>query len=261
MTIPDEIRADTMSHAWVQALSAVGDLPGRHAFHLIVRMERPQVELPVIRRMADKLLADLRLDPVTTVANTLFPAALARLHPEPAALTERYRRLYPRLRRFPSNTAGTYFGRLVALPTEEGTVDQLTGIVDKLRRSATGRRWKATYEADFASTSMAVYRDAKDRRKTMGFPCLSFCSFQLDGDQIHLVAHYRSQYLVQRAYGNYLALGQLLNYVARAAGLRTGQLTVIAGHASIERSVAKTTRVVADALETLQNTHPPGDRA
>jgi hypothetical protein len=251
MTLPSEVNADTVSHAWVQAVATVGELPGRHAFHLIVRIQRPQVELPIVRTMADKLLSDLRLDPVTTVANTLFPAALARLHPEPAHLAERYRRLYPRLRKFPANRGGTYFGRLVELPSEQGNVDQLTDIVDKLRRSARGQKRKATYEADCSNPSMAVYRDTKDRRKTMGFPCLSFCSFQLDVDQVHLVAHYRSQYLVQRAYGNYLALGQLLDYVATAAGLKTGQLTVIAGHASVERNIAKTRRVVTDARKAL----------
>jgi hypothetical protein len=242
----------------VQALAAVGELPGHDAFHLIVRIERPHVEVPVVRALADRLLDDLRLDPVATITNTLFPAALARLHPEPAALAERYRRLYPRLRKFSSNRGGTYFGRLVALPTEQGTVDQLTDIVEKLRRSRTGRRWKATYEADFATTSVAVYCETEDRRKKMGFPCLSFCSFQLDGDKVHLVAHYRSQYLVQRAYGNYLALGQLLDFVARAAKLQTGQLTVIAGHACIEREIGKTREIVAEALEALQQMNVPG---
>ena len=50
----------------------------------------------------------------------------------------------------------------------------------------------------------------------MGFPCLSFCSFQLDGDTLHMIAQYRYQYLIERGYGNYLGLGQLLGYVSKS---------------------------------------------
>ena len=68
----------------------------------------------------------------------------------------------------------------------------------------------------------------------MGFPCLSFCSFQLDGDMLHMVAQYRYQYLIERGYGNYLGLGQLLGYVCATVGLRPGQLTIITGVAAVD---------------------------
>ena len=68
----------------------------------------------------------------------------------------------------------------------------------------------------------------------MGFPCLSFCSFQLDGDTLHMIAQYRYQYLIERGYGNYLGLGQLLGYVCATVGLHPGQLTIIAGVAAVD---------------------------
>ena len=60
------------------------------------------------------------------------------------------------------------------------------------------------------------------------------CSFQLDGSHLHMVAHYRSQYMIQRAYGNYLGLGRLLAYVAENAGIEPGELMVVAGYAQID---------------------------
>ena len=69
----------------------------------------------------------------------------------------------------------------------------------------------------------------------MGFPCLSFCSFQLDQDRLHMVAHYhRRQHLIVRGYGNYLGLGQLLGYVCAMTGLSPGELMIVAGAAQVD---------------------------
>jgi thymidylate synthase len=68
----------------------------------------------------------------------------------------------------------------------------------------------------------------------MGFPCLSGCSFQLDHGIVHLLAHYRYEYLIQRGYGNYLGLARLLNYVATSAGLIAGQMTIVTGRAHVD---------------------------
>ena len=80
----------------------------------------------------------------------------------------------------------------------------------------------------------------------MGFPCLSHCSFQLDANgRVNLLATYRSQYLVQRGYGNYLGLGRLLAYVAAQTELSVGQLTVVAGLAHLENPILPV-RAIAD---------------
>ena len=62
---------------------------------------------------------------------------------------------------------------------------------------------------------------------------------------MHALAQYRSQYLVHRAYGNYLGLGRLLDYVATAAGLRTGELTVVAGYIQMESPFTAVRRLVS----------------
>jgi hypothetical protein len=78
-----------------------------------------------------------------------------------------------------------------------------------------------------------VYAAGKDT-SPMGFPCLSFCSFQLDSGLLHMIAQCRYQYLIERGYGNYLGLGQLLGYVCAAVGLYPGQLTIMAGVAAVD---------------------------
>ncbi|MGH3721787.1 MAG: hypothetical protein ACRDRI_23675 [Pseudonocardiaceae bacterium] len=94
---------------------------------------------------------------------------------------------------------------------------------------------------NFDNPDMQVYAPTPDTIP-MGFPCLSHLSFQRDGQHLHLMAHYRHQYLVERAYGNYLALGLLQGYIAAAADLRVGRLSVDVGLATLEISPAKLRR-------------------
>ena len=47
-------------------------------------------------------------------------------------------------------------------------------------------------------------------------------------------AVYRNEYLVGRAYGNFLGLAELQAYMARAAGLEVGELLMTIGHAEVE---------------------------
>jgi hypothetical protein len=250
-----QVTAGSVSEAWVRTLEEVGSQADHHAFHVTVRIAEPGEEIAEVRAIADALLDDLGLPPISTVANTVFPSGLARRYPEPAELAARYRDYqYPRLRKLArANSGGTYFGRIVEYPTAAGSIDQLVAVVEKLRRSRTGPRRKATYEVGMGEPGMEVgiYRHGRDERKIMGFPCLSFCSFQLDDDRVHLIANYRSQYLVERAYGNYLGLGRLLVYVARAAEFDAGELLVVAGHATIEGALKPTRAAVGKARAVL----------
>lgn len=85
-------------------------------------------------------------------------------------------------------------------------------------------------EPDTAEDTEAVVRAAALDTQPRDFPCLSHCSFQFDAaaESVHLVAYYRSHYMFDRAYGNYLALGHLCAWVAQQAGLKPGTLTVMA---------------------------------
>jgi hypothetical protein len=257
-----------VSEAWLNAVQVVDAAPERRLFHLVTSVSDPVTEEPRVRAAADSLLRQLDLDPVDTVANTIFPAHLAAASSGPDELAERYRRIYPTVRRLhKNNRKGTYFGRIVAHPAAGGERDQLADLIERLNTELRTRGPKsARYEmnitgpgelaqpandcpADKFSDGGPVHIYAAGRDTSpMGFPCMSFCSFQLDGDALHMVAHYRYQYLIQRGYGNYLGLGQLLGYVCAVVGLRPGQLTIIAGVASVDSAARyRITRLVESA--------------
>jgi thymidylate synthase len=195
----------------------------------------------------------------------IFPQALAATTTNSHELAERYCAVYPMLKQLDKhNRLGTYFLRFVSYPTGAGSgFDQLSDVIRKLREEMKSQGPKsARYEVNIESVTdreqstanesthdsggdeylatgtLGVYAAAKDTNP-MSFPCLSFCAFQLDRDILHMVAHYRSQYLVQRGYGNYLGLGQLLGYVCDAVGATPGQLLVLAGYAQLDPPVSK----------------------
>lgn len=246
------IQSPDLSTAWLETTLAVHAVRGRRAFHTVTRItDTSKGELPRVRRAADELLTEFDLQPVETVANTIFPAALAAQEQDPAGLADRYQRLLPQLRRLePRNSKGTYFQRLVAYPAEKGPVNQLTHLVKALNTErATAAPKRARYETTFDvpdSVAVPVFEPRHDT-SAMAFPCLSLLSFQLDGEHLHAIAHYRSQYLLQRGYGNYLGISRLLGYVAEQVGITPGVLTVVVGQAHADRL----RRDLADALRQL----------
>ena len=224
------VEASGLSDAWLAAATVVAAQPERHMPHLVVRIESPLSEDAGIRYRVDGLLASFRLQGVDSVANTIFPAVWAKDTPDPIDLAADYRDHYPALKKLAGSTRGTYFGRMVAYPRAEGrAADQFNCTIKKLRQSNKPgkQRWTSTYE-------MSIYNEKMDGHAGLrGFPCMSHFAFHLHGTTLHACAQYRNQDIVERAYGNYVGLAKLQNFVAKAADLVPGALTVFAGHAYI----------------------------
>lgn len=263
------VDATDVSRAWLEACTRLAEIPGKKAFHTMVRIARPLQEDPHLRAELDRLRAARTEQPlydIDTVVNTLFPASLAATCTTHDELTTRYRALYPRLQEIRRNAHGTYFGRLVSYPgtpDKPEPVDQLARVIRRLDKLRTSAKWAAVYEAGTAHIAddgawegdsasggeltpgaagpEAVIRAASLDTQTLDFPCLSHCSFQLDSttNTVHLAAYYRSHYMFDRAYGNYLALGHLCAWVARHANLTPGTVSVMAGCARLDCTKAE----------------------
>lgn len=244
-----------VSSAWLAACRAMSE-GSPVAYHTVVRIGDPLAEDPAIRAAVDSILSVTGKQSVKTVANTIFPQALATTSRDHRDLARRYLDTLPALRRLSrANQYGTYFSRLVSYPGPGGPVNQLGAIITRLRnetsKAGTGTGpLTAAYEAAF---DVAGYGDGQAQEgcvaalhapvrvpgqdsRVRGFPCLSHCSFQLDrAGALHGMAHYRSHFMVERAYGNYVGLGRLLGYIAGQAGLCPGELTVTAGYATLDQ--------------------------
>jgi hypothetical protein len=251
------IEAASISGAWTEAMAKLFKCDKRKAIHTVVRITSPVAVVDGTWQQLDDLLARRELYSIETVANTIFPYQIAATSRDHTDLVRRYRAMYDVIQqRLPINRLGTYFGRLVGYPRDDTLVDQLGAVIDHIGiELGTPRPKGARYEAaiahpddlalDAAGTAVGVYLPGTDNG-AMGFPCLSHCSFQIDpAGQVHLLAQYRSQYMVQRGYGNYVGLARLLGYVADQTGLQVGHLTVVAGLAQIETSMLGLRELVA----------------
>jgi hypothetical protein len=232
------ISAPSLSQAWLQAVAMLQATPSSKAVHLMLRIADPAQDDPVIHAGAQGLIdtfndgkPERRHKPdVQTTRNTMFPASWAARHPEPADLAAYYQQRYARLRQHPGNQYGTYFGRLVAYPRDSkhgDPADQLTELVRKLRQELASDGPKSSrYEVN-------IFSERYDTNP-MSFPCMSHLSFHLHDKALHQQAVYRNEYLIGRAYGNYLGLAELQVYLAAACGLAVGEFAVTIGHVELD---------------------------
>lgn len=228
------ICALTLTDAWMDDLEYL-HRQGGEQLNLVTTIGEPdpdQVEERIVEELDARLLRKGK-QRVGTVANTIFPSAYLRGSATRQEFYERYLARLPRLRKQQGNRHGTYFGRLIEYPASIDprrgpTMNQLEGIIQKLQRQLRGRGPKRfAYQAQ-------IFVPGRDDASLMGFPCLSFVSFQLDRRRLCLTATYRNQYYFERALGNFVGLARLQQFVAQEVGLAPGSLTIHACHAEID---------------------------
>jgi hypothetical protein len=241
------VRGQTTGEAWAKAIRAFPD--SRELFGLVVDIEDPsETKIEAFANPLDDLLERLGEQSIQTVANTIFPRALAASSRSRKRLYERYLALHEVLRRAArsKNSKGLYFERLLRYPLQGNAAraNQLETIITSLRDEH-GNGLKHAFE-------LQVFAPGLDLRP-MGFPCMSSLSLQVDRPRLHLTATYRNQYYIQKALGNFVGLAGLQTWLASEAGLDVGRLTVHAFHAQIDPRV--TLANLADLQRRLPNTN------
>lgn len=153
--------------------------------------------------------------------------------PSLKSLSEWYiAQLLPRLKaRCSKNSHGTYFERMVSYTGIKGEgkkqnvreVNQLEFVLDCWRnREKKGSRPRQS------ALQIACFDPAKDHTGSAlsGFPCLQQISLTYkESGTLELNAYYPTQYVFDRAYGNYLGLCQLGHTLAHELGLRLSAFT------------------------------------
>jgi thymidylate synthase len=241
VTIVDEhyAVAPNISEGWLAAVRMLDRVSSYKTIHLVLRILDPAAEDPTIRTAAQQLIDDHNAKSkakdekpdIDTTRNTIFPASYARRTDGPAELAAYYRERYTKagLLGFPDNKYGTYFGRVVAYPRadDDPPADQLTETVRKLKvELKSGSNKSSRYEIN-------IFNERKDTRST-SFPCLAHLSVHMHERKLHMQAIYRNEFLVGRAYGNYLGLGELQVYIAAQVGLQVGELLMTLGHVEMD---------------------------
>lgn len=234
--VPTVVSDTDLARAWATIFLRILDGPGTEVSPLVLSLcgfdEEGRIsETAPVRAALDQLLAQKRKTSVEDVAYTIFPERLWQIAGrDRARLFELYKGVYPRYvamnRRV--NGRGLYFERLTMFGNDvpcDG--NQLEWILSQYN-SRSGIR-DSMFQA-------AVFDPARDHIKNarVGFPCLQHVSFVPTGDGLVVNAFYATQYVFDKAYGNYLGLAQLGAFMAREMGLSLARLNVTVGVAKLD---------------------------
>jgi thymidylate synthase len=200
------------------------------------------VEDRSIRDALDRTLAAHDKLSVHTVASTIFPRSRWKPELGRERLFERYAKMLPIIKKADSkrNRNGTYFERMTAFGPEK--INQLEHIIDTY---AGGNRRRSALQA-------VIFDPAKDHtdQPQRGFPCLQYVSFApFDQTKLRVTGVYATQYLFEKAYGNYLGLYYLGHFMAHELGLELAQINCIASVAKRGTPSKKDLRTLATELE------------
>lgn len=198
-----------------------------------------------IRRTLDDVLVEAGKNACGTTASTIFPVSLWNRRRRREVLFLRYARIYPRIAKCPSNRYGVYFHRLISYGQASSVVNQLDRITD-IYRSGNHRR---------SALQAAVYDPTTDltNQRQRGFPCLQHVIFTPSGSSdLAVTGFYATQLLFERAYGNYLGLCHLGQFMAQEMGLRLTRMTcvtAVARYAEVPKcDLAHLTRAVSEHI-------------
>lgn len=257
------IKAKTPTSAWMAGIAHLQRQSEWRDYNLILEIENPLVLPPVEKKIADEVcnfLVAHGKKPISTVINTIFPAALYNGR-DAEALFREYMEIAPQLRCHPDNKKwGTYFMRLAARTSNGKEIRPLEELIERLRRQAKTKAPKrAWYELNLVDqfSEIPIYDNLSDPRIMMGGPCLSHVSFKLRADRsLILTAFYRSHYYIERTLGNVYGLALLQEFVAKEAELVPAELVCHSSMAQIDHTAPFTKSKVSALIAKCQNLMP-----
>jgi len=161
----------------------------------------------------------------------------------------------PRLKaRKRQNCNGTYFQRMIDFRgtvirgnvEEITTKNQLDHIIHIWHRNQKRPRQSAL--------QVSIFDPVKDHtgQPVRGFPCLQQISFTYDNQGgLGVNAYYPTQYIFDRAYGNYLGLCHLGHFMAHELRLNLVRLTCYIGHPELGTPTKSCLRILENTIREL----------
>jgi hypothetical protein len=250
--IPIIIASPNLSHAWGGVFLHTLRRKRRALAPVVVSVGGFTSPLPpedeFIRSALDETLTRLDKNPSDVSAMTIFPhkpwvrRGMPGCREFSAFCLDRF---LPRLKKLDRrNQNGTYFERMMGftgIKAGKGRqVNQLEFVIGLLRDSDRRPRQSAL--------QIACFDPAKDHtgQPVRGFPCLQQVSIAYDdASDFALNAYYPTQYVLDRAYGNYLGLCHLGHFLARETGLRFVRMTCFVGRPDLGDVARKDVQALA----------------
>lgn len=238
---PTVISESNLSVAWARALQEAIKRSNKELAPLMVSIggfSGAPAEDEEIGRLFDAArlrYKKKRIFSATVSASTIFPWAFWRMNRSLNCkeLANKYLvEILPRLKdRDTLNKHGTYFERMVNfggnIAERISGKNQLDHIVELWRK-----RRDARSHPRHSAMVVSCLDPQRDQSLALmrGFPCLQQVSFGYDNSGgLSVSAYYPTQYIFDRAYGNYLGLGHLGQFMASQLGVKLVRINVFVG--------------------------------
>jgi hypothetical protein len=212
----------TAVDAWREGAAAV--LRHHEVFNLFSTIEQPSAFDEGWLTAYSPRRRGFRGDDLREVIQTIFPYELAKRFTHRQDLYSEYLLRHDRAMRFVRNRAtwGAYFERLVRFPDHPGT-NQLETVIEKLST------WQ---QRGGACLVFHLATPARDTPRPRGGPCWQFAEILWHADDtLDFVVVYRNHDFFNKALGNFIGLGLLLDFICSASGKHVGRLLCHSVHA------------------------------
>ena len=262
--IPIVLASSNLSHAWgALFLHTLRRRRGALA-PVVISVGDFASQLPPedesIRAALDEILTQLDKNPCHVSAMTIFPHKPWVRRGMPGCgefSTFCLDRFLPRLKKLDRrNQNGTYFERMMGFTGikagKDRQINQLEFVIALLRNPDRRPRQSAL--------QIACFDPAKDHagQPVRGFPCLQQVSVTYDdGGRFALNAYYPTQYVFDRAYGNYLGLCHLGDFLAHETGLQFARMTCFVGRPELGDVAQKDLQALITIVERRVGSNAP----
>jgi thymidylate synthase len=229
---PSVVVGDSFQEAWTTVVKRLAN-DSWETRNLMVQIKNPQAFDNVLHQKLEDFCGNFGILGPRHVAYTIFPHDTYVRVQSADRLFENYNRqngLYERLqRRYGRHGSwGTYFRRMTHYEAGGTPVNQLENIIRALTtRSSVSK----------AALTIVIQRPGGETTRPLGGPCLNYLAVQAERNAettLGLLAVYRNHDFLQKAYGNYWGLCNLLMFLAKETNTVAGPMTCISSHAYVE---------------------------
>ncbi|WP_201268608.1 thymidylate synthase [Sinorhizobium meliloti] len=232
---PFVVNETSVSRAYARVLLRVAQGRGKEVSPLVLSISEFEEEDDELRKSLDTLLQSKGKCVVEDVAYTIFPERLWQMaQADRAKLFRFYKMAFPAYQAMnrTANGRGLYFERMIMYGRGPCDGNQLEYVLSQYE----GR--------DGIRDSMmqiATFDPERDHTPSaqLGFPCLQHVTFVPTKSGLVLNAFYATQQIFDKAYGNYLGLKQLGEFMGHEMKMPFVRLNVTVGVAKLER-ISKT---------------------
>jgi thymidylate synthase len=233
--------SNTCFDAWVSVSNML--LQNGHSENLLIEIEDPCNYDNLdnwISLYSPSLVTGNKQHQINNIINTIFPYKLALKTENRQELYSKYNSIYLRSRGIRKQKWGTYFDRLINFPKSAGSTistNQLENSILALNGNSRSKNY-----ITFHLTSINI----ESNIRPIGAPCWQFGEIAKGNNgELNLIAVYRNHDYFYKAFGNFIGLSKLLQYICEQTNCEPGKLIIHSTHAYHELSKSNLRRLIS----------------